>query len=212
MALFNPGHWRDALVARVKPLLANVYEAGWRALRKIIPAPQLAFVEPVPFVVQPSPKMSPLLTGVQEAVRFVEERAYAFADSTNATTTMRLDEAYRQFRSALSRGVQERQSVQRLTEEVLRIFRDPVRAKRIAVTETARAHHAGEYEVAKRAGVREKRWLSAKGACELCRDLDGIVKPLAEPFIVIPRAEPQYAVVQYPPSHPHCLCRWEIVV
>ena len=143
-----------------------------------------------------------------EVVNFINQYSYQFAVSTLQTTKLKLSTAYNRLQQSLSQGVEQGQSLQQTTAEVMRIFRDPQRAMTIAATETARAYNYGQAVAAKQSGVVSgKRWLASGDACQRCLELDGKIVSLDEPFVVLPGGGP-YAVVMFPPLHPRCFCAW----
>lgn len=141
----------------------------------------------------------------------IQQMALAFASSTNATSTRRLDEAYRDLRVELSTGLERGDAVANLTRRVRVIFADPVRARAIAQTEASRAMHAGQVEAAKQSkAVGGKKWLASSDACPLCLALDGKEVGLDENFTV--DGTGRYAAIFSPPRHPHCACAQQLVI
>jgi SPP1 gp7 family putative phage head morphogenesis protein len=93
----------------------------------------------------------------------------------------------------------------RIAERIGQVFSDPDRARRIAVTETARVMHAGQMAAAAESGVVSgMRWLASSDACERCANLDGVVVPLGKPFEI--SGVGPYSRILHPPLHPHCMC------
>lgn len=140
-------------------------------------------------------------------LRAVDELALKFCRETNATATTQLRAAKRQLRVLLKRGLERGDAYAELARQVRRIFADPMRAYRIAVTEGPRAIHGGELHSYKESGVvRRKEWVASSDACALCQEMaDKGPIPLDEPFHVDPRGGP-YAVTMHPPIHPHDFC------
>lgn len=142
----------------------------------------------------------------------VQSAVFAFCRSTMETATGDLQTSLDLLRSKLARGLERGEALALLSQRVQTIFADPVRAFRIAATETSRAMHGGALLAAKQSGlVVKKRWLASTDACDECLELDGREVGLDEPFYVDPRGGP-YAVVLYPPLHPHCFCDFTEVI
>lgn len=135
-----------------------------------------------------------------------------FVESTLRTAAVDAETAYQQTRAELMRGLSEGEALQSLNARVGQIFNDPMRAHRIAMTEASRAMHAGQAQAAAESGiVSGLKWLASSDACERCLELDGKQVPLGSPFYVDPKGGP-YAVVEFPPLHPHCMCTAEEVL
>jgi len=143
-------------------------------------------------------------------LRAVDKATLEFCEETNATAVGELKEAVAKLRKLLKSGLEEGRAVAELARQVRRIFADPNRAYRIAITETARALNGGALLNAKESSLRlKKEWLSS-GGCQDCRDLDGVQKELDEPFVI--RGSGPYSRVLYPPLHPYCVCDWTEVL
>lgn len=105
----------------------------------------------------------------------------------------------------LEEGVLGGETNERISERIGQIFSDPDRARRIAVTETARVMHAGQLSAAIESGVvTGMRWLASSDACPRCEKLDGVVVPLGKPFDITGTGP--YSRTFHPPLHPHCMC------
>ena len=136
----------------------------------------------------------------------VDEAVLKFCRATNRTAVEDLRTAIRKLREALRKGLKRGDAVQVLAKKIRKIFADPQRAYRIAVTETSRAVHGGALLAAKEdPDVGGKQWLASPNACERCMELDGKEVGLDEPFYVDPKGGP-YAVTDTPPLHPYCFC------
>lgn len=128
-----------------------------------------------------------------------------FAESTNATTSMQLDEALSKLRDEISAGLTEGDTRVELTKRVEEVFdqADSSRAETIARTEGSRAAHEGELMGAKESGVVSgKYWMASADACDICLELaaKGTI-PLDENF-----TETDYGPVSGPPCHPNDQC------
>lgn len=147
----------------------------------------------------------------RHAAQTIQDAALAFSASTNATTSLALDEALRRTREELHEGVVTTgESVDKLTARINRIFdqAETWRARRIAQTETSRAVHAAQERTAIDSGVvRGWEWLLSSDACPLCHTVARRAPAvrLGQPFAVV-SADPNYGTVKFPPLHPHCNC------
>lgn len=141
-----------------------------------------------------------------QVIDAVDEAAFRFCRETMETARSDLADSLAKLRRALRGGLQRGDALRKLAEDVHRIFADPARAYRIAVTEASRAQHAGQLMAAKESGVvKKKSWLASSDACDLCLGImeKGPVE-LHLPFWVDSKGGP-YATVHAPPAHPHCL-------
>ena len=143
--------------------------------------------------------------------RMIKDAALAFCDSTNATTSLQLEDALAKTREELNAGVVDRgESIEKLTKRINKIFdtAETWRARRIAQTETSRAVHAAQEQTAIASGVVTGwRWLLSSDACPLCHKVarEASAVRLGQPFAVV-GDDPNYSVVKFPPLHPHCNC------
>lgn len=141
----------------------------------------------------------------------VDEAVFSFCRATNETSTMELGAALDWLRESLKQGLEKGEAIRQLNARVQRVFDDPYRAARIGQSEAARAIHGGQFLADKESGVVvAKTWLASSDACDECLALNGKEVPLEAPFYVWPKGGP-YAVVLYPPLHPHCMCTYESV-
>ena len=140
--------------------------------------------------------------------RMIEEAALAFAESTNETTSLEIDEALRRTREELIAGVVTKgEALPKLTKRVNAIFdtAEKWRARRIAQTETSRAVHAAQEQAAIASGVVVGwKWLLSSDACPLCNTVARRTPAvrLGQPFAVI-GDHPIYSTIKFPPLHPH---------
>lgn len=143
-------------------------------------------------------------TEVADAARMA---AWNFAASTNATAVGAITQAIADAREALAKGLEQGQALAVMTARVQQHFADPIRAARIAATESSRAVHAGQQAVAVATGglVTRKKWLASSDACPRCQKLNGLEVPLDQHFAVDGGTGP-YAVIEHPPAHPGCMC------
>ncbi len=137
------------------------------------------------------------------------ELALNFAESTNETTSMQLDEALTTLRQEISDGLVQGDTRVELTRRVERIFdhADKDRAETIARTEGSRAAHTGELMSAVESKVVSRKfWLLSSDACPVCDKIladnpDGV--PLDQPFAELGG---KYGTVMTAPAHPRCQC------
>lgn len=141
----------------------------------------------------------------------IQHQALAFCDSTNQTTSKRLDVALKQLRKSLIEGmVTKGEALPQLRERVSTIFEGMSRSKaaQIAATEASRATHLAQLEADHQsevvAGV---ELLLSSGACPLCRKIatEAPRVKLGQSFAVI-GSNPVYRQIKSPPLHPHCQC------
>jgi len=207
---FRLERWLQPFIERIKPIYARYLLDGRTELQRRLARRQAGRAKSIfnlPMFHLPEPKEDDQFDIYNpEAVNFINNYSYNFAFSTLQTTRMKLSNAYSKLQQELSQGIEQGQSLQQTTAEVMRIFRDPQRAMTIAASEVSRAYHAGQEIAAKQSGVvAGKKWLASSDACEACLALDGKIVALGEPFIVLPKGGP-YATVMYPPLHPRCMC------
>lgn len=138
-------------------------------------------------------------------LRAVDALTMAFCQDTFQTAQVAVRDAQESTRQLLRDGLPRGTAVELLARQVRTIFADPKRAFTIAATEGSRAIHGGQMAAAQEAGVERHSWLASADACEHCLKLDGKTVKIGEPFWVNPKGGP-YAVVLYPPLHPHCFC------
>lgn len=140
-----------------------------------------------------------------EAVRAA---TFRFAESTNATTTLQIEEARKRLREELEAGLVGGDSTVELTKRVQSIFENASEERAFMIADTSRteAINRAELITAKASGVVKKKvWLADSQACPECSQLNGQSRDLDEPFAVDPRGGP-YAVKQSPPFHVSCRC------
>lgn len=204
---FNPQAWFNVFLERIKPIYARYLVDGRAAMdARLRRKKSLWHIFDVPQVMEPPEVDDEFSIYNPEAVNFINQYSYAFAQSTLDTTKMKLGNAYNRLKQELSQGIEQGEAIRTVTADVMRIFRDPARAMTIATSEVSRAYHAGQEIAAKQSGVVSGfKWLASSDACELCLSLDGKVVAIGQPFIVLPKGGP-YAVVKFPPAHCRCQC------
>lgn len=135
----------------------------------------------------------------------VDAACMVLCRETLATATTDLDTALKGTRDALKEGLKRGDALVVLSKKIQEIFASPARAQTIAITESVRAMSGGRLLAAVDSGlVSEKEWVCNPESCEQCFELDGKRVKLHEPFIVIGHGP--YAIVQFPPLHPRCIC------
>lgn len=145
-----------------------------------------------------------------------ERLSLKFAESTNATTSLKINDALAKLRHEVTEGVTEGDTPSAMTERVQKVFEeaDESRAETIAKTETSRARHSAELETAKESGVvKLKKWLLSSDACPICEEIaadtgDGV--PLDQPYATTDSKA--YPTIDSPPAHPNCQCSQILVL
>lgn len=223
-------HWPELLAETVKPLVTQLFQQGIVESRRRIAALQggsaaAVFRPPQRIVVHPrhtfgerQKKLGAATVGASFdlfdplVLRAVDKATLQFCEETNDTAVTDLKTAIRKLRKLLRDGLEEGKAVALLAREVKRIFADPARAWRIAVTESSRAIHGGALLNARQSKLNlKKEWLASSDACGQCLELEekGAIE-LDEPFVV--DGTGPYARVMHPPRHPHCFCTWTEVL
>lgn len=143
----------------------------------------------------------------------ITAHVYQFAQETLDTAESDAIEAYEQTSESLSTSLELGETQQELTRRIVRVFADPVRAHRIAATESSYSVHRGEIEQAKTSGIVKKvRWLASADACPLCLAIDGKEVEIDHPFVTGASKNPKYATIFHAPRHPNCMCTNEMIV
>ena len=189
--------WNDELAEDARPVLMIEAEKGARDVDIRLGATDVEAVWRVQ------------LPEVEEAVR---EWTFKFAESTNATTSERINVAITRLRNELTAGILDGDNtLAELTKRVHSVFTgaSKYRAKVIAATEASRAVHAGQAIAARQSGmVAGFIWLASSDACPMCLSVaaehpDGVA--LGEPF-ADDGGTTDYSLTMYPPLHPWCAC------
>lgn len=192
-------HWREQFAAALADDLAPFAERGWADARRRYAGHPAAWLKVAGFGA----------TALSPELRLaVESLALDLAGSTLATSVYAVAVVIRRLREALKRGLSAGDTAAEMTARVRRIFRDPDKARAIALTESSRALHLGQYNAAVAAGaVTKKYWLAASDCCDECRALaDMGAIDLTTPFLVRTTGQPAYRVVMMPPAHVFCRC------
>lgn len=138
---FHPEMWFNAFIERIKPIYARYLIDGREALstrlrRSAANNKSLAkSVLALPWVFNEPEPDDQFTIYNPEAINFINQYSYAFAQSTLATTKLKLSTAYQRLQQALTQGIEQGEALRTITSDVMRIFRDPVRAQTIAATE-----------------------------------------------------------------------------
>lgn len=182
--------WNNVFAQEMLPTVALYYDdAAKQTVKRIGGSPDLWAV------VQPN---------LKEAV---EKQVFAFADSTNRTTSMELGTAIETLKKEMAEGLEAGDYKNLLADRVKSVFEraSVERSYLIGATEASRSQHEAMEITAIKSGVcKNKRWIASANACPLCLALNGKVVPLGKPFVV--DGTGPYAEVQYGPRHPGCLC------
>ncbi len=141
----------------------------------------------------------------------IRRQSFSFCQSTNQTTTLRLDAALQQMRDAFEAGlVSQGDTLPGLTKRVQEIFTglSDRHAELIAATEASRAVHAAQLMADDESGVvAGVELLLSSDACPLCRKVATECRRvrLGEAFAII-GTHPEYSTIRHVPIHPYCQC------
>ncbi len=141
----------------------------------------------------------------------IERAAFDFAESTNQTTSLQIDDARAALRRELAAGLYEQgETLPELRKRVQAVFTSATdyRADRIARTEASRAVHAGTLASYEQSGVvAGVEALISEDSCPLCRRIvaEAPRVRLGEKFATI-GGHPVYSDIRHPPFHVHCTC------
>jgi uncharacterized protein len=182
--------WNNVFAQEMLPTVALYYDdAAKQTVKRIGGSPDLWAV------VQPNLKVA------------VERQVFAFADSTNKTTSMELGEATETLKKEMADGLEVGDYKNALADRVRKVF-DRASVERsylIGHTEASRSQHEAMEITAINSGVcKNKKWILSDDACPKCLPFRNKVVPLGESFGT---GEPgPYADIKYPPAHPGCRC------
>jgi len=205
--------WDDFDLSDWDPILA----------KRATPAVQLALADGMKeFVTRLGLVNGPQFNVFQpEAKTAVKQAAMRLSAAANRTTERELKKQIKELRTELAGAIgTEANTPARLTAMVGRIFKDAEtwRARRIALTESSRATHAGQVLAAKKSGiVIGFKWLLSDDACDLCQAIlkrypNGV--KLEETFGNVDeyaargdsKKSRAYNSIPHPPAHPNCRC------
>jgi hypothetical protein len=199
-AAFDVTDWTDEMTSAMTPVIRPYWDRGGKRLYAEVG------LDPKSWEVV-SPALAPK----------IREQSFFFCQSTNESTTLRLQAAHAELRRALDEGlVQGGESLPWLTKRVSGIYTGLTRqhAGMIAATEASRAQHAAQFEAARESEVvKGFRWMLSGDACPACHriaretpeiTLDGEFATIGD--------HPYYSTVRHPPAHPRCMCSLEAVV
>lgn len=147
----------------------------------------------------------------------VDKAAFAFCDSTLATTSSQIQTALNDLASSLNEGLTAGERVTELRKRVQEVFAlSNDKADRIALTESSRAYHLGERMSAKETNealgedlIKGWQWLLSPDPCPECAaiyesnptiDIDGIFATRDT------GGNEAYEEIPYSPAHPGCYC------
>jgi hypothetical protein len=146
----------------------------------------------------------------------IDMQAMTLGREVNATTTGLLNRLLEKVTGLFNSGKATlAQSIKALRKGVVEEIKpmEAWRARRIAVTEAARAYHRAFVELGKEDGdVVGWKWLAAADACPICSYIEDHAQfvPIGEPFAILGTGE--YSVIEAPPVHPNCRCTIEEVL
>lgn len=140
---------------------------------------------------------SPVYTALQEAA---DEHIKQLAQWLDKTTAKKV---VRSIQESIALGENQELAMQRL----MRVIDDPIRAERIARTETVRAWSIGQNKFALRNGASQKFWQALPGAdsgssLTPCLDNDGVTVDILDAF---PSGD------EMTPAHQNCRCRVDYI-
>jgi len=208
--------WVKPLVQDLRPLMLRYYAGGahmtWQRLVRLLERrrrsksygglqTKIALPQRIPMLMT---AFDVLLTEVQHAI---DHMVYEFVRETLATASNEAVLAYEALREEQRQGIEAGESLKKITARVMGVFTEPMRAFRIAATETSRVMHAGQLDAARQSKVVSGvKWLASSDACEKCLKIDGNVVKIGEPFAVNEKAPAPYRLTLAPPLHPLCQC------
>ena len=144
----------------------------------------------------------------------VKKATYKFADSTNKTTSLAINDALKQLREQVAQGlVEEGESIDQLRKRVQTIFNgaDANRAELIGQSEAARAHHNATRLAAIDSGVAKgfKLLLSSEPCplCQACFNTNSEIGLTSGKFNINNDYDDSML-----PVHPGCRCSCEILL
>lgn len=143
----------------------------------------------------------------REVIEQVWNMTMNFVTSTLATAATHVANVYEEVRGNLADALKGGESSKKISERMREIFSNPDKAFAIGQSESSRAMHAGQNQVAKDAGFKTKSWMASSDACDFCLKLDALGPvPIDKPFIVLSKGNPAYRTIMFPPGHVHCVC------
>lgn len=187
------------IAARVREPIADIWRAAgsaWRARVGIDPPTFDVAAPPVP--------------------ARIDAQATNLGAEVNATTGGILDRLLGKVRDLWNAGtITLRDAIARLRKGVAEELKpmEAWRARRIAVTEAARAYHEAMIAAAHASGVVTGwEWLLAEDPCPVCIAIqEGCpFARLDQPFAIIGTGS--YSIIECPPVHPNCMCSLREVV
>lgn len=106
----------------------------------------------------------------------IRKMVLEFADSTNRTTQLDIDEAYKRVKESISEGTENANDLESIRKEIAGIYSTATdsRTFMIANSETARAFAVSDQHAAVESGVvRGKTFLVSANACDICQKVAG---------------------------------------
>lgn len=103
-------------------------------------------------------------------------------------------------RQAVKRSIAAGENLDAMTANVREVISNPVRAELIARTESVNSYQLGLEVFGQESGAVSRTWEARLNACVVCSPLDGVTKPVGEPF------DTSVGPVLRPAVHPRCRC------
>jgi len=137
----------------------------------------------------------------------IDKAAFEFAESTNQSTTQKLNDAIEAIRAELGEGLSTGERLAKISKRINEIFDGLTKnhAHLIAQTESSRAHHEGLREAAKQSGVvKGFELLLSPDACDVCQGVEKNNKRIdLDGYFVYGEGTYGNRLV---PIHPNCRC------
>jgi SPP1 gp7 family putative phage head morphogenesis protein len=132
----------------------------------------------------------------EQALDFLRGYQFDLIKELNHTTR----EATRQ---TLTTWMESGESMDALRQALTTLYKDPVRARNIAQSESTIIYNEGAFKRWEDAGVEQARWVTVKGSkvCDVCRRLDGQVADIKTGW-----RDPVTGKVYRSSAHPGCRC------
>ena len=177
-----------AISERFTPLLAAIWESA---------------ADKFAFKVGLDPNKWSVINPHTEAM--IQSAALDFCQSTNDSTSLKLNEALQKTKDELAEGtIQQGENLEQITGRINQVFDklDRKGARRIAQTEASRAVHAAQEQAAIASKVVTGwHWLASSDACPICLAIAARCPDvkLGQPFAVIGN-NPTYKTIKFPPA------------
>lgn len=142
-------------------------------------------------------------------------------DEMVAATGREYEKLSQELKKQLQEGQKAGETYLTLSKRLSKFFTEEAawRARRIAITESVRAHNygfmAGTEEFEEVVGY---QWMLSSGACDLCKAVglnsDGTPRQIkkGDDFAFVSDARAEYQNIKAPPLHPNCRCTTTVVL